>query len=84
MMRMEIEFRIAGSGIFYSFKVSEDEQRLTGFNTYVRLKDEVSGEEFVYPAGSTKIYRPERNILCAKEVKLSNLRLEYFFEDDEK
>ena len=63
--------------------LSEDEQKLTGFGTYVRLKDEVSGEEFIYPAGSTKIYRPEGNVLCAKEVKLSHLRLEYFFEDDE-
>lgn len=83
MMRMEIEFRIAGSGIFYSFKMSKEEQKLTGFNNYIRLKDEVSGEEFIYQTGSTKIYRPEGNILCAKEVKLSHLKLEYFFEDNE-
>ena len=77
-MKIKIEFVLSETGEYESFEVTLKEN--VKAHDFVFFTNELNGEEYAYVFGGCKIWKPKHNVICAEEVKLLKLKIEYNFE----
>lgn len=75
-MKIKIEFVLKENGECVLFETTLDNVKARNF---VFIVNQVN-EEYVYVIGGTKIWRTRENVICAEEVELRSLKVEYEFE----
>lgn len=76
-MKLKIEFVLKETGECEIFETTLDKN--VKVHDFVYFKNELNGSEYTYVLGSFKIWRPKHNVICAEEVELLNLKIEYDF-----
>ena len=78
-MRIKIEFIEKENGEFHSFETTIEENQNKVGNLLIFDSKINKNETFVYPIGGCKVYRKRGNILCAEEIELLDLNVDYLF-----
>ena len=77
MIKLKIEFVLKETGECVIYETTLKEMKPYG--NFVCITNPVNGDEYVYAIGSVKIWIPEGNVICAKEVELLSLKTEFEF-----
>lgn len=76
-MKFKMEFVLKENGECVVFETTLDNVKVHGF---IYIENPENDDEYVYVIGGTKIWRPKGNVICAEEVELLSLKIEYEFE----
>ena len=76
-MKIKMEFVLKETGECVLFETTLDNVKA---HEFVFIVNPVNNDEYVYVIGGIKIWRPKGNVICAEEVELLSLKVEYEFE----
>lgn len=80
MVKIKIEFVLRETGECVIYETTLEEMKPYG--NFVYITNPINDEEeeyFAYAIGGIKVWRPEGNVICAKEVELLSLKTEFEF-----
>lgn len=78
-MKIKMEFVLKETGECVLFETTFDNVKAHEF-VFIFIVNPVNDDEYVYVIGGIKIWRPKGNVICAEEVELLSLKVEYEFE----